>query len=328
MDIQQLLVFILVSISVGGFAFALLPYVTGEARAEKRQRMMQAVTSRKDRATALAKVKDSTARRNQIANSLKELEQRQKNLANPPLSLKLEQAGLSWSKEKYYFVCVVCGFIASGFILYMTQNFLVSAAAFIPGALGVPMFALKYLRKRRQEKFLHEFPNAIDIIVRGVKAGLPLGDCMRVVVSESPEPVKSEFREILETQAVGLPLSDAVVRMSASMGLAETNFFAIVMQIQAKSGGSLGEILTNLSRVLRDRKKMKAKIKAMSTEAKASAGIIGSLPIIVAVLVYLTSPRYIEVLWTTNAGLVLLALSGFWMFVGVMVMRKMIQFDF
>jgi tight adherence protein B len=151
---------------------------------------------------------------------------------------------------------------------------------------------------------------------------------LKMIASESPEPVKSEFRMIVETQAVGMPLGDACQKLYEDMPLPEANFFGIVIAIQQKAGGNLAEALGNLSRVLRDRKKMKAKIQAMSQEAKASAGIIGSLPLAVMALVYLSSPQYITLLWTEPLGRMMLAASAVWMFIGVMVMKKMINFDF
>ena len=147
------------------------------------------------------------------------------------------------------------------------------------------------MKKRREAKFLNAFPDAVDIIVRGVKAGLPLLDCMKMITIEAPEPVKSEFRAIVETQAIGMPLGEACGKLYEHMPVPEANFFGIVISIQQKAGGNLAEALGNLSRVLRDRKKMKAKIQAMSQEAKASAGIIGALPIAVMTLVYITSPQ-------------------------------------
>ncbi|MDH3196445.1 MAG: type II secretion system F family protein, partial [Hyphomicrobiales bacterium] len=167
-----------------------------------------------------------------------------------------------------------------------------------------------------------------DVIVRGVKAGLPLIDCLKVIASDSQEPVRSEFQEIVEDQTLGLPLDEAVSRLPERVPLAEANFFAIVISIQSRSGGSLSEALSNLSKVLRDRKMMKAKIKAMSTEAKSSAGIIGSLPIIVVILIYLSSPHYILLLFETDQGNMVLAGCVVWMMMGVGVMKKMINFDF
>jgi tight adherence protein B len=193
---------------------------------------------------------------------------------------------------------------------------------------GLPLWLLKFLKKRREAKFLAAFPDAVDIIVRGVKAGLPLLESLRVITNDASEPVKSEFRTIVETQAIGIPLGEACGKLYEHVHVAEANFFAIVIGIQQRAGGNLSEALGNLSRVLRDRKKMKAKIQAMSMEAKASAAIIGALPIAVMTLIYITSPQYIELLWTHPTGRIMLGVSAAWMSTGVMVMRKMIHFDF
>ena len=169
---------------------------------------------------------------------------------------------------------------------------------------------------------------AVATVFAGMVAGVPLNDCIRVIAAESAEPVKFEFRQIVEAQALGLSTAECVERLYERMPLAEVNFFTIVIAIQQKSGGNLAEALSNLSKVLRDRKKMRGEIVAMSQEAKASAAIIGALPIVVMVLVYLTSPQYISLLWTDKLGHTMLAGSAFWMFCGVMVMRKIINFDF
>jgi tight adherence protein B len=192
----------------------------------------------------------------------------------------------------------------------------------------VPLWLLKFLKKRREAKFLAGFPDAVDIIVRGIKAGLPLLDSLRIITTDAPEPLKSEFRAILETQTVGIPIGDACGKLYERIPVPEANFFGIVISIQQRAGGNLSEALGNLSRVLRDRKKMKNKIQAMSMEAKASASIIACLPPAVAGLVYLTSPQYIELLWTHPTGRMMLMMCAAWMFIGVLVMRKMINFDF
>ena len=204
----------------------------------------------------------------------------------------------------------------------------IAAVMGFAGAFGVPRWLLIFLKKRRETKFLEGFPDAVDVIVRGVKAGLPLHDCIKMITSEAPEPIRTEFRLIMETQAIGMPLGEACAKLYERTPLPEANFFGIVVAIQQKSGGNLSEALANLSKVLRDRKKMKAKIQAMSQEAKASAAIIGALPIAVMTLVYLTSPQYISLLFTNPMGHVMLAGSAAWMVIGVLVMKKMINFDF
>lgn len=212
-------------------------------------------------------------------------------------------------------------------LFLITGSPLLAAAGVIIGGWGLPNFVLKFVTKRRLKKFGIEFPNAIDVIIRGVKAGLPLNDCVRIIASESSEPVRSEFRQIVEAQTLGLTITEAIERLPQRIPTPEANFFAIVIAIQQKSGGNLAEALSNLARVLRERKKMRDKVNAMSSEAKASAMIIGALPIVVALLVYLTSPHYIELLWLTDTGRVVLAICAGVMAFGVFIMQKMIAFD-
>ncbi|MGY3462045.1 Flp pilus assembly protein TadB [Bradyrhizobium sp. LM3.4] len=212
--------------------------------------------------------------------------------------------------------------------LFIGGGLLGAAGLAFAGGLGLPRWALGFLKNRREAKFLKALPDAVDVIVRGIKAGLPLFESIKVVAADAPEPLRSEFLSIIETQAVGMPLGEACTRLYDRMPLPEANFFGIVISIQQKSGGNLSEALGNLSKVLRDRKKMKEKIQAMSMEAKASAGIIGSLPPIVMFLVYLTTPQYISTLWTHPTGQLMLVGCVVWMSVGIMVMKKMINFDF
>jgi len=259
---------------------------------------------------------------------LKEIEQRRAKAKSPPLSVRIAQAGLSWSKQRFLIISAALGIAAFLAALVLDAGFIAAFALAFAGAFGLPRWMLKYLKKRRETKFLLAFPDAVDVIVRGIKAGLPLLDSLRVISVDSPEPVRSEFRAIVETQAIGIPLGDACCRLYERIPVAEANFFGIVISIQQKAGGNLSEALGNLSRVLRDRKKMKAKIQAMSMEAKASGAIIGCLPPAVMFLVYITSPHYIELLWIETMGRMMLAGSALWMFIGVMVMRKMINFDF
>jgi tight adherence protein B len=326
MTVQHLALFFLAAAAVGGVAWVFLyPLLSGERHAEKR---MQSV-AKSDRAAAKAATRAAPKlRRTDVEDTLKELEARRKKQKNPPLSVRIEQAGMSWSTQQFMIGSGVLGVVAFVGILFIGGGLLAAAVFAFAAAFGLPRWVLSFLKKRRHNKFLENFPDAVDIIVRGIKAGLPLFDSMKVIVSDAPEPIKSEFRAIVETQTIGLPLGEACGRLYQRVPLPEANFFGIVIGIQQKSGGNLSEALGNLSRVLRDRKKMKAKIKAMSMEAKASASIIGSLPILVMGIVYITSPDYIELLWTTPVGRLLLAGSAVWMLLGIMVMKKMINFDF
>jgi tight adherence protein B len=317
--------FFMVAVAIGGVAWVFIyPFLSGERKAEKRKASIA-------RAEPIARPTrgQQKPRREQIEGTLKELEQRQKKAKRVPLSVRLTQAGLGWSKRQFIIAAAVLGVTVFLVTLLLAGGGLLPALGFgFAAGFGLPLWILKYLKKRREARFLEALPDAVDVIVRGIKSGLPLLDSLRLIASDAPEPVRSEFRAIIETQTIGIPLGDACLKLYERIPLAEANFFGIVISIQQRAGGNLSEALGNLSRVLRDRKKMKAKIKAMSMEAKASATIIGSLPIVVMSLVYFTSPAYIELLWTEQFGRMMLAASATWMTIGVLVMRKMINFDF
>jgi tight adherence protein B len=324
----QIAVALLAALSIGGGLVAVF-YSRVAQRSESRKRFAAIATQ--DTSTGRRMATNESGRKQAIETTLRELEEKQKFRAGakPTLHNRMRQAGLSWSKQTYYTVCLVAG---AGSVVAVFGLFDLSplpAVGFgIAGGLLLPHLYVNAKRNKRFKGFSAEFPNAVDVIVRGVKAGLPLVDCLRIVSTEAQEPVRSEFRTIIEDQTLGMPLDQAVQRLSERIPLAEANFFAIVVGLQSRTGGSLSEALGNLSKVLRERKKMQAKIKAMSSEAKASAGIIGSLPVVVTALVYLTSPDYIMLLFTTDIGQITLAASLLWMGIGVFIMRQMINFDF
>jgi tight adherence protein B len=268
------------------------------------------------------------SRREQVETSLQQLEERAKKSKSLPLSIRLAQSGLPWTKRQFIIISASLGVVVFAGAYLFDFGSIPSVLLGFAAGFGMPRWILSYLKKRREAKFIDRFPDAIDVVVRGIKAGLPLGDSLRVIAAEALEPIRTEFRLILETQAVGVPLGEACAKLFERMPLPEANFFAIVISIQQKSGGNLSEALSNLSTVLRDRKKMKGKIKAMSTEARVSAAIIGALPVGVMSLIYLSSPDYITVLWTDRLGQIMLAGSAVWMSIGIMVMKKMINFNF
>ncbi len=325
---SPLVISLLATIAVGGVAYVFLyPLISGERRAEKRMKditVAEIEEKRKRKTTA----DPATSRRAQVEDTLKKIEQRQKSQKNPPLATRIRQAGLAIDKRTFLIMSGALGFFTALITYFFGAPLYTVAGLGFAAGFGLPRWVLSYLKKKREARFTNELPNAVDVIVRGVKAGLPIGDCIRIIASETQEPVKSEFRAIAEATAVGVPLGEACGKLYDRMPLAEANYFGIVISIQQKAGGSLSEALSNLSKVLRERKKMKAKIKAMSTEAKASAIIIAALPPSVMFLVYLTSPNYIELLWTTPQGRMLLLGSLAWMTCGTLVMRKMINFDF
>jgi tight adherence protein B len=327
-EAAQIAVALLVALSIGGGLVAVF-YSRVAQRSESRKRF--ATIAAQDTSTGRRTATNESGRKQAIETTLRELEEKQKFRAGakPTLHNRMRQAGLSWSKQTYYTVCATVG---AGSLVVLSGLFDISALPAIgfavTGGLLLPHLYVNARRNKRFKGFSAAFPNAVDVIVRGVKAGLPLVDCLRIISTEAQEPVRSEFKTIVEDQTLGMPLDQAVQRLSERIPLAEANFFAIVVGLQSRTGGSLSEALGNLSKVLRERKKMQAKIKAMSSEAKASAGIIGSLPVVVTMLVYLTSPDYIMLLFTTGTGQITLAASLLWMGVGVFIMRQMINFDF
>jgi tight adherence protein B len=308
------------AIGFGGLAFA---FVGGDSRADKRR----AAVSRSDaKVLGASAVVDRTARKKQIADGLRDIEKKGRRRLS--LGIRIEQAGLSITKQQYLLGSVLLGAIL-GFGTYVeSKSPLLTALVGVMGTIGLPQLILARLRIRRINKFIANFPTAIDIIVRGIKAGLPLGDTIRIAAAESPEPLKSEFRRIVESLSLGLTLPEAVERMAQRVPIAEANFFSIVIAIQGKAGGNLSEAIGNLSRVLRERKKMKGKISAMSMEAKASAAIIGAVPFLVVGALYVSSPKYVSLLWTTSHGRMISVIAICWMAIGVAMMKKMISFDF
>ena len=329
---------IIAFIALAGMSAAALVYaflyerIGSENRTDKRIKTVQrSETDKSAVKSARDRNQEATKRRKTVEGSLKELEQKQQNrdkvIKSPPIKLQIQQAGLTWSMRTFYIGSAVLALFATGIYVFLGGPLYLIPGVLLAVGFGVPRWVVAFIRKRRIKKFLAEFPNSIDVIVRAIKSGLPLNDGLRLIASEAKEPVRSEFRRIIEAQQLGISVPDAVGRLYVNMPCSEANFFGIVIQIQAQAGGNLSEALGNLSRVIRDRKKMKSKVDALSMEAKASAAIIGALPFIVTLLVYLSSPDYIMILFTSSTGQMLLAGGLMWMSIGIMVMKKMINFD-
>ena len=324
MNLQTLSLVFLATVAVGGAAWVFIyPLLSGERKAESRR----ASVAKPEPAAKRQNDKAQRSRREQVESSLKDLEaRRRENKAT--LTMRISQAGLDWSVQKFMVVSAVFAAAFFAAAMFAGGGLLGATGLAFAAGLGLPRWLLSFLKKRREKAFLKALPDAVDVIVRGIKAGLPLFESLKVVAGDSPEPLRGEFNAIIETQAIGIPLGDACTRLYERMPVPEANFFGIVIAIQQKSGGNLSEALGNLSKVLRDRKKMAEKIQAMSMEAKASAAIIGALPPIVMILVYLTTPDYISLLWTHPTGQLMLVGCVIWMSMGVFVMKKMINFDF
>jgi len=325
-----LMVFAFATLSVGGVAAAL--FYPQFAKASPFRRRFQGLAALGEEEESTAPADEDRDRRKSVEKTLRELEEKQKaktrKAGKPTLSGRLRQAGLTWNRRGYFTACAVCGALTFPVALLLGAGSLVSVGFALAGGLLLPHFYVASRRKRRFKQFTNEFSNAVDVIVRGLKSGLPVGDCLRIIAAEAQEPVKSEFVAIVQDQTLGISLDEAVQRLWERVPLAEANFFAIVVGLQSRTGGSLAEALGNLSKVLRERKKMSAKIRAMSSEAKSSAGIIGALPFFVSAAIYLTSPDYMSLLFSTLTGKLVLAGCALWMGMGILVMRKMINFDF
>jgi tight adherence protein B len=329
--IARLLLIGLVAVSAMGLVIALLyPYFTGQADIAKR--IDKRVAGKVERESLFAGIRNRLAadnrdtRRKQIQDTLKQLDEARRKKRATIRSL-ITQSGLEMTIRGFWIGSVITGLVLGVAVLIIGAPGYIALLAVVAGALGLPRWFLGFMRKRREDAFLREFADAIDIMVRSLKAGLPVSDSMRVIASETPVPVGPEFLEIVEGQRVGISLDQGLDRMYERIPLAEVNFLSIVMAIQMKTGGNLAEALNNLSKVLRDRKKMKLKIKSVSQEAKSSAMIIGALPFVICGGMALLNPGYLDPLFTTNTGNIMLAGSLVWMSIGVLVMRSMINLD-
>lgn len=330
-DLSNIAFVIMVAVAVGGMAIALLfPMFSSNSSGNR----LKAIATGKRTESASSSFRARFAedskdvRRRQIQESLNQVSDREKSKKKKlTLSTKMQQAGLVASPRSFWLASCVSGvaFII-GSLMLGAPLIGVAAAGFV-GLLGFPKYVLRTLRIRRQNKFLNDFADAIDVMVRGLRSGLPLNEAMKIIASETGDPVGPEFTEIVEGQRVGISVDQGMERMTERMPLAEVNFLSIVMTIQSKTGGNLSEALSNLSRVLRDRKKMKAKVRAVSQEAKSSAAIIGSLPFILVGVMTFIKPTYLDILMHTSMGNMLLIGSGIWMTIGVLVMRQMINFQ-
>ncbi|MDC7685167.1 type II secretion system F family protein [Asticcacaulis sp. BYS171W] len=266
-------------------------------------------------------------RRKQILLQLKESERRDRK-ARLSLAARMLHAGLSPDVKKFWIISIAMGVFAALIGFLVSQNpFIALGAAFV-FAYGIPRWFLGTLAKGRINKFTALFPDAMDILVRGIKSGLPVNDGLKIIAREMGKPLGPEFQRLNENVAIGMALDGALEKMCERMPTSELRFFTIVIAIQAKTGGNLAEALGNLSNVLRARRMMREKIKALSSEAIASASIIGVLPPGVGTMISLVNPGYIGPMFTDPRGNFMLMGGAIWMLLGILMMRKMINFKF
>jgi tight adherence protein B len=331
-SIAELSLILAIAVTVGCLAIAIFfPYLNGD---RSRDRVKTVSSTGKEAPSGFSfwrpKQEDSKdGRRKQIQDTLKQVEAAEKRKAKKKLSLQsqISQAGLDMTMSKFWTMSFISGasFAVGGLLLGVPL--MGSPITFAIGCFGLPRWIVGYLAKRRQNKFLNDFADAIDVMVRGLKSGLPIAETVKIIASEISAPVGPEFAEVVDGQKIGISIDQGIERMAERLPIAEVSFLAIVMGIQAKTGGNLSEALGNLSKVLRDRKRMKNKIRSVSQEAKSSAAIIGALPFLMMGAIYAMSPDYMNLLFTERVGNIALGFCAFWMSLGILTMKKMINFE-
>ncbi|WP_404417139.1 type II secretion system F family protein [Brevundimonas vesicularis] len=318
---------VLAFITIGGLGWVFVGGDDSSAQAVKRAQSLGEGKKNPALARKAAAANTPEARRKQILLQLQDADRRERK-ARTTLSSRLSQAGLSLSVRTFYIISAVVGVVTGlGALVFGLPIPIVLGIALIFG-LGLPRWVVSFLGKSRMKKFSLEFPNAVDVIVRGIKSGLPVHECFKIIARESPAPLGPEFQRLVEGLGVGLTLEQALEKMYGRMPTSELRFFTIVIAIQQKTGGNLAEALGNLSAVLRARRMMGEKIKALSSEALASAGIIASLPPAVMTMVMFTTPSYMMPLFTDFRGNFLLLIAVCLMATGIFVMKRMISFKF
>ncbi|MFW2343191.1 type II secretion system F family protein [Brevundimonas sp.] len=322
-----LLAAVLAFITIGSVGWVLVGGDDSSTQAVKRAQTFGGPKVDNGRLKKQAAVNTPEARRKQIVDQLQEADRADRK-ARMSLKARIRHAGLSLNVRTFWIISGGLGVTALLMALIFGLNILMGLGLALIFGLGLPRWVLSFLAKGRMKKFSSQFADAVDVIVRGIKSGLPVHDCFKIIGRESPAPLGPEFQKLVEGLGVGLTLSEALNKMYERMPTPELKFFSIVMAIQQKTGGNLAEALTNLSTVLRARRMMGEKIKALSSEATASAGIIGSLPPAVMILVTLTTPAYMMILFTDPRGQFMLLVAVAMMSLGIFVMKKMISFKF
>ena len=323
--LTTLLIAVLGFIVIAGVGFALFSPAGADAKALKRAQVIAGGAEAREAVRRRPGVSAQEQRRKQILRTLKE-QDRQSKKARLSLEARLKQAGLSMKVSTFWMLSAALAAVVLLLVLVLGRSPLIAIGLAFAAGLGAPRWVVGFLGAQRIKKFTEAFPDAMDIVVRGIKSGLPVHDSLRVIGKEAPEPLASQFSRLVESIGMGMTIDQALEKMYDEMPTAEVRFFAIVLAIQAKTGGNLAEALGNLSTVIRSRKLMREKVKALSAEAVASAAIIGCLPPAVAILIFITAPDYMGPLFTDPRGRVMLMIGAFWMTLGVLSMRKMINF--
>ncbi len=320
---NTLIISLAIFMVLGGIICALIL----NQQAQRKKRLMSVV-----RGEAIAtnnkksKISAQDQRRSDLAKKLKESETNKPKKTGSTLREKIMQAGVSISTKQFWLFSVLSCFVVTGLAKILGAGSFVVAMACIVGLLGLPRFVLRVLAKKRQKAFMQDFPDALESMMRLLKAGMPVSEAIKMVGREFTGPMGEIMQRVYDQQKIGVPLPEAVLDAAKRMPLTEMQMFATAIAIQTQTGSSLSEVLKNLAAVIRSRFKLKRKVQALSSEAKASAMIIGALPVVVAGGMYFINREYIEVLFIDPTGKFLLGCAVGWMMVGVLVMRQMINF--
>jgi len=299
----------------------------GPSAAKAQSRRLEGVRERHSKSSevaAQAQLKRLLANRTQ--NRMDGLAQR--FLPNPALlKARLHQTGKSWSLGQYALASLGLMVVITLLMAMRGMPFLLALFAGMFVGIGLPHYAVGKLIKRRLAKFNARFPDALELMVRGLRSGLPISETMGVVADEIPGPIAEEFRTVTDKMKIGRTMEAALQDSADRMGTPEFQFFVITLAIQRETGGNLAETLANLADVLRKRAQMKLKIKAMSSESKASAWIVGALPFIVFTLILFINPNYMHTFFT-DTRLIIVGSGGLlWMGIGVFIMSRMVDFE-
>lgn len=304
---------LMILIAVTGISYVGLTFV--QERQTARDRLVLAVKNSRQH------TKSSLNKEKMLASI--EGQQKRKTKTGKNLSALLAKAGLTYTTQQAYGVIGATALVAASLVYISLGNLFVAlvVCAFI--IVVIPRLALGYMIAEREAKFLNELPNALDIMSRGLRAGMPLGTCIKQISETTAEPLRSEFAQIVDLQKLGVPLPEAIQKMPDRIDLMDLRYFTIVIEIQQKSGGNLAEILGNISEVIRGRRELRSKIRALIAEAKTSSIIIGIMPVGFAFMSYYSDPETFSRFWTLPMGQVLSLVCFLFYAVGIMIFIKL-----
>ncbi len=325
----------LIAAGAGGIAWAVMSALQERASEKRLETLVSNGAAGSQQQGFIKDLLDKSRndRKRKLEDTLRQMqEQERKKKKRVSLRQRLQRAGLHTTERNFYMFFTVLGVILAAVAFLVSLSFAsqmwaaaIAVSVFGIALLGLPFWLLNHLTRRRMNKFLHHLPDAIELMVRGLRSGLPINDAMRTIAEEVPDPVGPEFLEVVEGQKLGIPMEQGLERMYERVPLPEVNFLSIVIAIQRETGGNLSEALSNLANVLRSRKAMKLKVKAISQEAKVSAIIIGSVPFFLIGAIAFLNPDHLRPLFNTTKGNIVAFLSMAWMIAGVVIMRTIIN---